>query len=46
MTRDLPPIEFVLTPKERDHTAWARVHLEHLRRERNERDSQQARRPA
>ena len=38
MSRDLPPIDFVLTPKERDHAAWVRAHLEKLRREQNERD--------
>lgn len=35
-------IPFALTPKERDHAAWATVHLEKLRRERNRRDAVQA----
>ena len=38
MSRDLPPIDFVLTPQERDHAAWARIELERQRREQNERD--------
>ncbi len=46
MTRDLPPIEFDLTWKEREFAEWARVQLERLRRERNERETKQPRRPA
>lgn len=39
---DLPPIEFVLTPQDRDRAALAKLHLEAHRRRENERNAFQA----
>jgi hypothetical protein len=39
---DLPPIDFVLTPQDRDKAALAAVHLEAHRRRQNERDAMMA----
>lgn len=40
--QDLPPIEFVLTPQDRDTAALAAVHLEAHRRQQNQRDAMMA----
>jgi hypothetical protein len=40
--QDLPPIEFVLTPQDRDTAALAALHLEAHRRRQNERDAMMA----
>lgn len=37
-TQNLPPLDFVLTPADRDHAAYATVYLEDRRRRLNERD--------
>ena len=39
---ELPPIDFVLTPQDRDKAALAATHLELNRRRQNERDALQA----
>lgn len=39
---DLPPIDFVLTPQDRDRAALAKLHLEAHRRRENERNAFQA----
>jgi hypothetical protein len=36
---ELPPIDFVLTPQDRDKAALAATHLEANRRRQNERDA-------
>ena len=41
-TVDLPPIEFVLTPRDKDLAALAAVHLEQHRRRENDRNAMQA----
>ena len=38
----LPPIDFILTPQERDRAALAAVQIEAHRRRQNERDAMQA----
>lgn len=40
--QDLPPIEFVLTPQDRDTAALAAVRLEAHRRRQNKRDAMMA----
>ncbi|SDW94164.1 hypothetical protein [Lysobacter enzymogenes] len=40
---ELPPLEFVLTPADRDRAALATVHLEARRRALNDRDRRQQR---
>lgn len=39
---DLPPLDFILTPQERDVAVLASLHLEDHRRRQNERDAMQA----
>lgn len=39
---DLPPLDFTLTPRDKDVAALAAIHLEQHRRQQNERNAMQA----